>query len=137
MGEQMLNAFKCPHDFVRYYNDCKYQNRDECLKCKCGQYIAAEKIYLAILLEKYGLDCLWISVKDRLPEEKINPVTKDFQQVICFCDFGGDPRITDVRTFGYGTPMGHKEAHFWYGPGIMDGVVTHWMPLPEPPKERT
>ena len=77
----------------------------------------------------------WVSVKDRLPEEKINPVTMDFQNVICFCDFGGVPKVTDIRTYGYGTPMGHKEAHFWHGPQIMDGVITHWMPLPEPPKE--
>lgn len=79
----------------------------------------------------------WISVKDRLPEEKINPVTMDFQKVICCCDFGGEPKRIDVRTYGYGTPMGYKEAHFWHGPQSMDGVVTHWMLLPEPPKEDT
>lgn len=77
----------------------------------------------------------WVSVKDRLPKEKINPLTMDFQNVICFCDFGGVPKRTDIRTYGYGTPIGHKEAHFWHGPQIMDGVITHWMPLPEPPKE--
>lgn len=79
----------------------------------------------------------WISVKDRLPEEKINPVTMDLQKVICCCDFGGEPKRIDVRTYGYGTPMGHKEAHFWHGPQSMDGIVTHWMLLPEPPKEGT
>lgn len=78
---------------------------------------------------------VWVSVKDRLPKEKINPVTRDFQNVICFCDFGGVPKVTDIRTYGYGTPIGQKEAHFWHGPQIMDGVITHWMPLPEPPKE--
>ena len=70
----------------------------------------------------------WISVKDRLPEERENWITRDWQHVICCCDFGGDPRRIDVRTYGFG------RGHFWHGPQIMDGVVTHWMPLPEPPE---
>lgn len=72
----------------------------------------------------------WISVKDRLPEERINPLTHDFQEVICFCDFGGRPKRTDIRTYGYGKRSWEKEPHFWHGPQIMDGIVTHWMPLP-------
>ena len=77
----------------------------------------------------------WISVKDRLPEGKTNPVTLDFNEVICFCDFGGDPKRTDVRTYKFGTRLGDTKPHFWHGPKIMDGVVTHWQYLPEPPKE--
>ena len=77
----------------------------------------------------------WISVKDRLPETKENPLTMDFQEVICFCDFGGRPKRTDVRTYGFGQRSWEKEPHFLHGQQIMDGVVTHWMPLPEPPKE--
>lgn len=77
----------------------------------------------------------WISVKDRLPEGKTNPVTLDFNEVICFCDFGGDPKRTDVRTYKFGTMFGDTRPHFWHGPQIMDGVVTHWQYLPEPPKE--
>ena len=74
----------------------------------------------------------WISVKNRLPEEKENWITLDWQEVICCCDFGGDPRRVDVRTYSYG------KGHFWHhGLQIKDGVVTHWMPLPEPPKEGT
>lgn len=77
----------------------------------------------------------WISVKDRLPEGKTNPLTLDFNEVICFCDFGGDPKRTDVRTYKFGTRLGDTRPHFWHGPQIMDGVVTHWQYLPEPPKE--
>lgn len=54
----------------------------------------------------------WISVKDRLPE-------KD-EYVLCFCNIGDGFQAI----FHYG-----KERKF-------DGTaVTHWMPLPEPPKE--
>ena len=77
----------------------------------------------------------WISVKDRMPVEKENPLTHDFAEVICFCDFGGLPRQTDVRIYKFGKPSWATKPHFWSGPQNMDEIVTHWMPLPEPPKE--
>ena len=71
----------------------------------------------------------WIPVTERLPEERINPNTGDFEYVQCVTIWG------DVRPFKYGTPIGQKEAHFWNGAGYVDAYVTHWMPLPEPPKD--
>ena len=71
----------------------------------------------------------WISVKERKPDERINPNTRDFEFVLCTTIWG------DVRPFKYGTPIGQKEAHFWNGAGYVDAYVTHWMPLPEPPRE--
>lgn len=72
----------------------------------------------------------WIPVTEKLPEELINPNTRDFEYVLCVTIWG------DVRPFKYGTPIGQKEAHFWNGAGYVDAYVTHWMPLPEPPKEK-
>ena len=71
----------------------------------------------------------WIPCSERLPEERINPNTRDFEYVLCVTIWG------DVRPFKYGTPIGQKEAHFWNGAGYVDAYVTHWMPLPEPDKE--
>ena len=71
----------------------------------------------------------WISVKGRLPEEKQSEITYDFEYVLCATTFG------DVRPYKFGTPIGWKEPHFWHGNGLMDKYVTHWMPMPEPPKE--
>lgn len=73
----------------------------------------------------------WIPVTERLPEERINPNTRDFEYVLCTTIWG------DVRPFKYGTPIGSKDAHFWNGEGYVDAYVTHWMPLPEPPMEET
>lgn len=68
----------------------------------------------------------WISVKDRLPEGKLNPYTRDYQEVICLLNtrFG-----CDVRTYEFG------RGHFWHGPQEIDKYITHWMPMPEPPEE--
>jgi len=70
----------------------------------------------------------WIPVTERLPEERINPNTSDFEPVLCWTVFG------DVRTYKYGTVNIIDGAHFWHGVGIMDGYVIAWMPLPEPYK---
>ena len=70
----------------------------------------------------------WISVDDKLPGEKINENTQDFEWYYCATTFG------DVRPYKYGKQIGHEKAHFWNGPGIMDNYVTHWMHMPEMPK---
>ena len=70
----------------------------------------------------------WIDVKEKLPNEEINPVTRDFQEVLCFCNFGGVPKASDIRVYKFG------RGHFLHGPQIMDAFVTHWMPFPKPPK---
>ena len=73
----------------------------------------------------------WTPVTEGLPVERINPYTRDFEFVLCRTIWG------DVRPFKYGTQIGQKKAHFWNGAGYVDAYVTHWMPLPEPPKEET
>lgn len=71
----------------------------------------------------------WIPCSERLPEERLNPNTKDFEYVLCATIWG------DVRPFKFGSTIGFEEPHFWHGSGSMDEYVTHWMQLPEPPKE--
>lgn len=59
----------------------------------------------------------WVSVEERLPEEK--------QRVIVRCERVG----TSVGWILWGNWMTD------IGPGA--GKATHWMPLPQPPKEET
>lgn len=68
----------------------------------------------------------WIPVSERLPEEKINPMTNDFELVLCSTFLG------TVRVCKYGQPMGYSHAHFWDWGEIMDEYITAWQPLPEP-----
>ena len=69
------------------------------------------------IVEKYSKIGGWIPCSERLPEEKINPVTKDFYeyQVTFHID-----EVTDVRHYKFG------DGHWWNGPVIMDEYVTAW-----------
>lgn len=62
----------------------------------------------------------WISVKERLP--------KDGQKVIAAFRDGGDV-IVDQARYSNGEFDFANWAYVW------DENITHWMPMPEPPKE--
>ena len=57
----------------------------------------------------------WISVKDRLPE--------DGNLVLIL-------NVWKMYELGY-----YHKPHGWIAQGVSRVVVTHWMPLPEAPKE--
>jgi len=71
----------------------------------------------------------WISVKDRLPEEG--------EEVLIFGQYLNDiPKILGVRSRYKGD---QDWKYTWEGPDewvYRENDVTHWMPLPEPPKEK-
>lgn len=60
----------------------------------------------------------WISVKERLPEEKLNKVS--YLVTVNF-GFGADVRI-----------LIFTDGHWWCGPKILDKYVIAWRPFPEP-----
>lgn len=67
----------------------------------------------------------WVSVKDRLPDHSCT--------VLAYHDYGG------MQVLDYS--MKHKlfNCHDWNKKTELDSIkiesVTHWQPLPEPPKE--
>lgn len=68
----------------------------------------------------------WIPCKDRLPEEKKNPVTKDF------CEYQvtfKSEDVTDIRHYKFG------RGHWWNFGQIMDDYVTAWRPYITPYQE--
>ena len=62
----------------------------------------------------------WISVKDKLPN--------DIDRVLCYVE-----EITDLGKSHFIWNCAYNPAHGFSGQG-KDGIVTHWMPLPEAPK---
>jgi len=73
----------------------------------------------------------WIPVTERLPRGR--------REYLCICGFGeSEKQYCDVLIFH---PEQNAENGYVTGPHFsnegMEGMrVTHWMPLPEPPKER-
>jgi hypothetical protein len=89
-----------------------------------GEILKAKATVCAIkLLEKetisptLDLAPKWISVKDRLPEEE--------KEVLCYLG----------NALGKGIVVAFRRHGDWYFDGWKCPTVTHWMPLPEPPKE--
>lgn len=70
----------------------------------------------------------WIDVKERLPEND-DTVIANYQ-----CR-GGAWRISEVIFDGYDQPD-HLDKDAWYVDGYVVERVTHWMPLPDPPKTK-
>lgn len=73
----------------------------------------------------------WISVKDKLP-------TKNDKDVVCLIN--GYPMlgiVTDANLF-----LGNEQIYFYWpnGKWLKNNYyaeITHWMPLPKPPKEKS
>ena len=70
----------------------------------------------------------WIPVAERLPEDTVNPITRDAYVYPVTVDLGG---ITDIRYYsfcrGHWYNQGHKE---------MDELVIAWIERPEPYKTK-
>ena len=65
----------------------------------------------------------WIPCTAFLPEDKINPITKDFfEYEVTF----QSADILDIRHYKFG------EGHWWNYGGIMDKYVTAWRKRPKP-----
>ena len=92
--------------------------REKLIELQMQAKIGWTKLEFADYLIQNGVTVQeWVSVKDRLPEDY-----KQRVMVICTGDYPiGYPKIDTDR---------YVRGH-WVRYGI---YVTHWMPLPEPPK---
>lgn len=89
---------------------------------------------VTMLIEKQPTIGGWISVKDRLP-----PMEK---RVLVFCK-GKSEHVQSVRTITEMSDINRfnykcKTEPYWREPWdffYANYDITHWMPLPEPPKE--
>lgn len=78
-----------------------------------------EAMYASIAYELYNADYHkqeWISVEDRLPEKEGVYLVHTTYNII------------ETEVFYISK---HDDISYWWD---LDGMVTHWMPLPEPPK---
>ena len=90
-------------------------------------YYGVEAYPLASHLIAHGVTVQdWISVKDRLPDKDGTYLIRFANKSICNAEYENK-----FESFGYWLAIMWDENADWYP--YVD--VTHWMPLPEPPKE--
>ena len=60
----------------------------------------------------------WISVKDSLPNRQVNVLVASKHNFVCIASLTNN----------------HKNNKFYDGDSLAINSITHWMPLPKPPK---
>lgn len=114
------------------------EDAEDCLNCKAYAYVMRQAYeMIEVLSSKLASANMerstayyndgWIPVDSgKLPEEKENPVTRNWYVYPVMVRF---EEVTDIRYYSYGN------GHWYHGPGIMDKYVTHWMDIkPYQPK---
>lgn len=102
-----------------HHTDCPYEDDLFCTMHICGDALA----YIQQLEMRHGKDInvhRWISVEERLPEDVITSCLIYADEHIEIADWSHDK---------YGL------AWWFFVDGEYETGVTHWMPLPAPPKE--
>lgn len=120
--EEMVKALRCciEHE-ARGCQDCALRIYTACeriVKRDAAAQIERDQKEIAKLREKVPQ---WISVKERLPIDRLK------KYLVAFLDAGG-PIVDMARYF----PSDGWTCENW---DVAQDLITHWMPLPEPPKE--
>ena len=67
----------------------------------------------------------WISIEDQMPEMELHNGTVQSEAVLVF---------TDEGDIGVSLTYEGRDRKVWWDSTEVGGHVTHWIPLPEPPR---
>ena len=117
------NGRGCPEDANPFDNEnclrCKYFSSVDCDIERLADNLLANGVTFG---EDTDVPGKWIPVSERLPENR------DYVLVCTKNKFYGTRHISKVSKAYFGDGK-------WYGQGGCWTNVTHWMPMPQPPKE--
>ena len=115
---------------------CDAMERDGCIgHCNHSPCFEVERVVNALIANCVTVQ-EWIPVKDKLPEivsthKRYRSTIKKSIRVLCVCvQKSGKTMVKE----GYCEWYNDYPEPRWQIPGTIDDV-THWMPLPQPPKE--
>ena len=99
--------------------------------CKMG----AEALRELDAKEKQKPMTEWISVKDRLPddEQEVLVIAHGWDGRLVYV--GSHKRVEAQKSWLTGITSESSEWSLWGWSYLKEPIVTHWMPLPEPPTE--
>ena len=100
-----------------YGKECEDCNADG----NCRSQMENEAADAIVVLSKKENTTQWIPVTERLPEKYVN--------VLCHL------RSLDRKSEYYSIDHLMEDGQWWKAANSWKHEVTHWMPLPEPPKE--
>lgn len=114
----LFNIRECVYGVCLY--ECPYCDSDDCM-----EELLKDALALIEHLESERDAALakvpkWISIQERLPQDgqKIVMINEKYPSITLQGIYKADKTPDTIRVLGFGI-----------------GKVTHWMPLPEPPKE--
>lgn len=103
-------------------SECEYGTIENCRTHELADYLIANGVTVQENTDHFvdtnKMEYKWISIKDKLPN--------DGQKVLCLCQSNiFDVLKWDSKQWGWIKDSNHNYFRTF---------VTHWMPLPEPPK---
>ena len=128
---------KTPDVIKKGLEVCNIWMVDEPNHCKECPYFCTKdcadtlmKNALALIQQLEARVPRWIRVEERLPEDDVN--------VLIYAVSNGDDVDSCIAMTSYTHRMHGFNIEGWRSPWqyfFFDYMITHWMPLPEPPKE--
>ena len=115
---ELLKTSACPSTFI-CDPTCKYYGFEDCFPERFADYLIANGVTVQE----------WISVKDRLPDNKEHDWV--LAQVV---EDNGFMHIPTVMEYRQSRNDWFEETYGWLSEHNGAFTVTHWMPLPLPPK---
>lgn len=122
-GSELISVFRVGQMIEHYMSDLTPQQIKDMQFCLREKSRECAELRMELQELKNKKNDGWIPVEERLPEERVNPVSQDFYEYQVTVKFGN---VKDVRHYKYGN------GHWWHGPGIVDEYVIAWQENPEP-----
>ena len=118
---EILSVNRCPEDGCDF---CDYADFDDCRAHFLADYLIANGVTVQE----------WISVDDRLPsdEQDVLVIAHGWGGRLVYV--GSHKRVEAQKSWLTGITNKSSEWSLWGWSYLKEPMVTHWMPLPQPPK---